>query len=139
MAERKTDRQQKIMAELAAGELDMDQLLLALPDIPTRQAGQCSVRFLERHGCVTRRYEIRRSRKRMVLTVTAYGLSAFGLTSGGSVSGGASGAVTGFSPDGALPTSEDFPPESVPEIPNHIVLDLDDLSQSWSLNFETVA
>lgn len=71
-----TKRQDEIMklvmgASLTGKWLDIDQLLSKLGVSITKQALQCSIRFLEAKGLVARSYETRRERRRMVIAPTS--------------------------------------------------------------------
>ena len=46
---------------------DIDQIMRALGYVPTKQAMQCSLRFLERKGLIARKYEVRRERRRRII------------------------------------------------------------------------
>lgn len=63
-----------------AGELldiaELKERLSYGPDV-TKQALQCSIRFLEKHGMLARDYERRRGARRMVLQPTGLAYSTF--------------------------------------------------------------
>lgn len=79
-----TDKQAEIMGLVLkaadGGEiLDIDQLKerLSYGAGCTKQAIQCSIRFLEGHGMLVRGYEKRRRCRRMILRPTAEGYAFF--------------------------------------------------------------
>jgi hypothetical protein len=81
-----TDKQHEIMTlVLKSAEegafLDIDGLKdrLSYGSSVTKQALQCSIRFLEGHGVLVRDYETRRGRRRMVLRPTPAGYTAYRL------------------------------------------------------------
>lgn len=67
-----TERQADILRLVLAGDadgqtIDIDQLIEALGLATTKQAIQCSIRFMERKGMLVRSYGVRRGRRRMLL------------------------------------------------------------------------
>lgn len=65
-----------ILTSYSRGEdLDIDQLKTALGNNTTKQALQCSIRFLEKKDIILRTYECRRFRLRLVLQPTVKCLS----------------------------------------------------------------
>lgn len=79
-----TRRQRDIMALVVKGYkdgtlLDIDLLIEELSLSASKQAAQCSVRILEGRGMLSRTYQIRRNKRRMVLVPTATGVVEFGV------------------------------------------------------------
>jgi hypothetical protein len=79
-----TDKQIAVMDEVFKGDetgafIDIETLMKRLGHTASKQAMQCSIRFLESHGLVTRSYELRRCRRRMVIAPT---MEAFNLLRG---------------------------------------------------------
>lgn len=54
------------------GFLTIDELRDRLTHKPSKQAIQCSIRFLEGHGFLERDYDTRAKRRRMVIKPTIY-------------------------------------------------------------------
>lgn len=54
------------------GFLTIDQLMVKLPHKPTKQAIQCSIRFLEKHQLLERFYDRRDGQRRMIIRPTVY-------------------------------------------------------------------
>jgi predicted transcriptional regulator len=59
------------------GAIDMDQLRERLSYKPTRQAVNCSVKFLEEYGLVIRAKQLRRGRKHVIFNPTIRGLKEY--------------------------------------------------------------
>jgi hypothetical protein len=76
-----TRRQQEIMDLVLDGTgtswLDIDSLMTLLGSSASKQATQCSLRILEVRGMLSRSYETRRGRKRMVLSPTPAAFATF--------------------------------------------------------------
>jgi hypothetical protein len=77
-----TRRQQEIMDLVLDGTgtgswLDIDSLMTLLGSSASKQATQCSLRILEMRGMLSRSYETRRGRKRMVLSPTPAAFATF--------------------------------------------------------------
>ena len=79
-----TRRQRDIMSLIVKGYsagalLDIDELMDLLANGVSKQATQCSIRFLEKRGVVKRTYHIRRNKRRMVIEPTPSGVVEFGV------------------------------------------------------------